>query len=95
MPYPCPLWWVGELILPLTSCSTQESKPYTSPGQHSTADCVGGGEGELAPLLICHVAVRERERSSPPPLAPPPPLTPPDTCSNDVPVRVGQLVKNL
>ncbi|KAL6092533.1 hypothetical protein STEG23_027399, partial [Scotinomys teguina] len=28
----------GELTLPLTNCSTLQSGPYTSPGQHSRAD---------------------------------------------------------
>lgn len=38
---------VGELALPVTSCSTQESMHGTSPGQHTRADPVGRGTGEL------------------------------------------------
>lgn len=34
--------WVGELPLPLISCSTQESVPCTLPGHHSRA---GGPHG--------------------------------------------------
>jgi hypothetical protein len=36
---------VGALALPLTCCSTRESGPYTSPGQHSRANpgCWGCG----------------------------------------------------
>lgn len=37
----------GELALPVTSCSTQESMHGTSPGQHTRADPVGRGTGEL------------------------------------------------
>jgi hypothetical protein len=43
------LWHVGELALPLTGCSTLESQPCTSPGQHSGADPGGRGKGEPAP----------------------------------------------
>ena len=39
----------GELTLPLTSCSTQESRPCTSPGEHSRAGSGDGDTGELAP----------------------------------------------
>ena len=39
----------GEQALALTSCSTQESGPCTSPGQHSGADPSGMGVSELAP----------------------------------------------
>lgn len=34
---------LGEMFLQLTSCSTQESRPCTLPGQHSKAS-PGGGE---------------------------------------------------
>lgn len=37
---------VGELALPLTSCTTQESRPYTSPRQHHGVGLDGGGVGE-------------------------------------------------
>lgn len=37
---------VEKLFLPLTSCSTQERGPCTSPGQHSRADHHGVGVGE-------------------------------------------------
>lgn len=48
-------------VLPLISCSTWESQPCTSPGQHNRADPGGRGAGEpfqrvigkLAPPLIC------------------------------------------
>lgn len=33
----------GELALPLTSCNTQESGPYTLPEQHSRSGPVGRG----------------------------------------------------
>ena len=39
---------VGELALPLTSCSTWQSGPCTSPGQPSRAGPHGGGTGEQA-----------------------------------------------
>lgn len=39
----------NELTLPLASCHTQESVPYTSPGQYSRGDPGGAGAGELAP----------------------------------------------
>jgi len=34
------------LPLPLAWCNTQESRPCTSPGQHSRADSAGGSMGE-------------------------------------------------
>lgn len=40
---------VGELALSLTRCSTRESRPYTSLGQHARADSVVGSAGETAP----------------------------------------------
>lgn len=40
---------VGELALSLTHCSTRESRPYTSLGQHARADSVVGSAGETAP----------------------------------------------
>lgn len=43
-----PLSQVGELSLPLSNCNTLESGPCTSPGQHSKADTVDRGIGELA-----------------------------------------------
>ncbi|KAL6032041.1 hypothetical protein STEG23_014286, partial [Scotinomys teguina] len=39
---------VRELPLPLTSCSTWESKPGTLPGHHSRADPIDGGADEPA-----------------------------------------------
>ena len=41
------LMGVGELVLPLTSCCTQDSGPTTSPGQQSRAGTVGVGAIEL------------------------------------------------
>lgn len=38
-----------ELSLPLSDCSTQESGPYTLPGQHRGAGSSGRGVGEPAP----------------------------------------------
>lgn len=38
----------GELALPLTTCSTWESGPCTSPRRHSRADLSGRGSGETA-----------------------------------------------
>lgn len=38
----------GELILPLTGCSTQECRLYTSPGQLTRADPVVGKAVEAA-----------------------------------------------
>ena len=45
------VYWVmglGELALLLTSCTTQESRPCTLPGQHSRADPGDRGTGEPA-----------------------------------------------
>ena len=33
---------VGELTFPLTSCTRQESRPYSLPGQHTKADLLAG-----------------------------------------------------
>lgn len=40
---------LGKLFRPLTSCSTGESRPCTSPGQHSRSDHGVRGTGEPAP----------------------------------------------
>lgn len=37
-----------DLVLPLTGCNTQESRPWTVPGQHSTVDPFGRAAGEQA-----------------------------------------------
>jgi hypothetical protein len=37
----------GKLTLPLITCSTEESRQCTSPGQHSRADLGGRGTGDL------------------------------------------------
>lgn len=69
----------GELSLPLSGCSTQDSRPYTSPGQHIRADPDGGPQvsqpegvniGELTPQLTCLAPVWATERCLPPPLPP-------------------------
>lgn len=39
---------VGELALSLSSCTRQESRPYSLPGQHTRADLLAGNAGELA-----------------------------------------------
>lgn len=72
-PHPHPLWLAGELALPLTSCSIQESGLCTSPGLLSRAG-FGCGDCGLANLVCCVVAqTRERCFSSLP--RPLPPLT--------------------
>lgn len=38
---------VGELFLPLTGCSSWESRPYTLPGHKIITYLGGGGTGEL------------------------------------------------
>lgn len=43
---------VGELILPLTDCSTQESGYCSSPGQLGRTGLVAVGAGELAPVVL-------------------------------------------
>lgn len=58
-----------ELALPLTDCSSLESRPWTSSGQHSRAvpPCVVMGEktrkteSERASPTICHMVVWVRE----------------------------------
>lgn len=42
----------GELILPLTDCSTRESGSCMSPGQHSRVDPIDQGTSDL-PLKMC------------------------------------------
>ncbi|ERE83735.1 histone deacetylase complex subunit SAP30L-like protein [Cricetulus griseus] len=39
---------MGELTLPFTICSTQESGPCTLPGQHSRVDSIDSGAGGRA-----------------------------------------------
>lgn len=65
---------VGELPLPLTSCSISESGPYTSLGQHNRVDPVDGAAGDLARMClerfwpytpIPYGVVGEREMLSP------------------------------
>lgn len=40
------LWWVRELTLLLTSCSTQKIRPCISPGQPSRADLINKSASE-------------------------------------------------
>lgn len=39
----------GELLLPVTGCSTREGRPCISPGEHTRADHVVGGTGQPIP----------------------------------------------
>ena len=50
-PPPCPYYLsqARELTLPLTSCSTKESRPCTLSGQHSRVAPVDKGTGEPTP----------------------------------------------
>ena len=45
-PYPCNLWWVREMTLPLTNYITQESGPCTLSGQHRRVELIERGVGE-------------------------------------------------
>jgi hypothetical protein len=51
-----------ELFSPLANCSTQESRPCTSSGQHSWVNPGSGDGGELAPQLVCCILAWIRER---------------------------------
>lgn len=64
-PHPGHQRQMRELTLPFTSCSTWESGPCISPGQHSKTDSVyscASWPGE-APCLICHRWSGQRKKA--------------------------------